>query len=349
MNIARPIAPAILAACLLAVAAATASADAFIKVDPFAATWSRFPADARGEGMGLATAVDPRGATAAWWNPAPLPDGRGLTASYTVWEYPVDDVAWRPAALRLDLDAVTVSAAWGRFHVGPLPIRTAYDPDADPATLEFTDHLLQLGAAADLGPRLTGSDAWSWTLGVNLRWLREEGVYGTASAWDGDLGSSLAWTLVDEGGHRLRWHATAMVRNVARGGLDYGDVTATLPRHYHAGLGLQLALGEPRDGAWPLELVVSHAWRRDVEDLMTSGDSEHLGLEATVMGLVSARAGRRDGGAPLLADDWSWGLGVSPRLGAWRLALDYARTDVDSELWQESLDHWTVSVRRDLR
>ena len=311
--------------------------------------WTRFPVDARGEAMGLATTVDPRGATAFWWNPAPLPEGDRVDVSYTSWETHVDDIQWRPVAARASRGDLTVGLVWGPFHVGPMVVRTAYEPDGGGRTVEYTDHLLQLGASWNVAPRLAGgTSAWQWTVGGNLRHVRlrtfdADWQEATTSLWDGDLGTSLRAPLLRRGELTLHGHATAMVRNLARGRTTIEEATVQLPRYYHLGVGLELAAGASWRGAPLVAAAVSHVWHRY--------DSEHLGLEVTLAGLASLRAGHRTGGV-VDHDGWSWGAGLQYESTWWRnlrASVDYARVDMDLALLGEvTQDHWTASVGFDL-
>ena len=342
-------------AAIVAATGVTAHAEDFARIEN-QLPWTRFPVDARGEAMGLATTVDPRGATAFWWNPAPLPEGDRLDVSYTSWETHVDDFQWRPLAVRASRDDLTVGVLWGPFHVGPMEVRTAYEPDSG-RTVEYTDHLLQLGAAWNLAPRLAGGPAgWQWTVGANLRHVRvqffeDDWQERTASLWDGDLGSSLRAPLLRRGDLVLRGHATAMVRNLFRGSTTAGGGTVKLPRYYHLGVGLELNAGTAWRGAPLVAATVSHVWRRDLEDLLARYDTEHLGLEATLAGLISLRAGHRTGGV-VDHDGWSWGAGLQYQSTWWRhlrASVDYARVDLDLAMLGEiTQDHWTVSVGFDL-
>ncbi len=337
---------------LAAMLVVAAHAEEFARVGTFGPTWIRFPVDARGEAMGLATTVNPRGATAFWWNAAPLPDGDRFDVSYTVWEHVFSDLGWRPAAVRLSRDNLTVGLLWGRLHVGPTEVRTAYEPDGNGEFVEFTDHLVQLSAAYDLAPWLTrGRPDWIWTLGANLKHVREELVETNASVWDLDLASSVAWVVADSPDLRLRWHATAMVHNLSRGTLEYSElITTRLPRYYHFGLGFDAAFGELEGGRRLLEVAVSHAWHRDLDDNLVEYDSEHVGCEVTAAGLVSVRAGHRTRGV-FDADGWSWGAGVQYRTDRWwglRAGLDYASFEISESFAQATQDHWTFSVGVDL-
>jgi len=333
---------------IVALAGAT-NAEEFANVGSSGSTLLRFPADARGEAMGLATTVNPQGATASWWNPASLPAGRGLEVSFTTWDHPFDDLSWEPLALRVSLDHVTFSAFWGRYRVGPLLVRTAYEPDGDGEMMEFHQDLYQVGVSVDL-LSLWGfeHDAAVWMVGTNLRYIDLNDVF---DAWDADLGSSLAWTLSEEESGWLRWHATAMVRNLTKGNLGDGVTTeADLPRYYHLGTGIEAGLGGLWRGERVVQASVSYALQRDPEDDLYNYDSEHFGMEVTLGGIASLRAGHRSRGF-FPSSEWSWGAGLRYQ-SDWRWglrgAVDYATYEQDWWSGPETLHHWTMTLGFDL-
>lgn len=343
---------------LLAAMATLASPPAAAQTEDFARiedhlAWTRFPVDARGEALARTAVVDPRGATAFWWNPAPLPDRDGIEASATSWDPPADMLTWRPLALRATRDDLSVGLLWAPLNIGPVAVRTAYDPDGDGRVVEFTHHLLQLGAARDLAPLLTGGVArWQWTVGANLRHVRLEILDdrlepATASLWDTDLATSLAWPLLPPGQATLTAHVTAMVRNLARG--ETADSTVKLPRDYHAGLGLAFVTGRSWRGRPLVAASAAAAWRRDGEDLVPSLDSEHVGAEVTLLGVLSLRGGHRRGGTAGEDGLWTWGWGLQGRWRGLRVAVDHGRHAVDGDAVDAPVqDHWTFSLGVDL-
>lgn len=334
---------------LASLLAGTASSEEFARIGSTAGQISRFPVDARGEAMGLATTVHPTGPTAFWWNPAPLPESERVMASYTVWQHPVDEFKWRPFALRASWRNLTFGYVWGRFRVDPLIVRTAYEPDGNGIEVEASSDLHQLGCAVDLIPWLAGGDSpWSWTVGANVRSFRDRILDITDTAWDADLGTSLAWSIADDAAGAVRLHGTAMARNVFRG--KYSESSAKLPRYYHFGIGLEAGYGPDRRGQHLVTGMFAYTWRRDLEDLLYRYDSEHVGVEATLGGIVSLRAGHRTRGA-FPDDGWSWGAGLQYRFDVWwgiRAAVDYAGLDTSGDLFDGMLDRWTISAGVDL-
>ena len=330
--------------------ASSVAAEQFAQVGSSVGQFARMPVDARGEAMGLATTVNPTGPTAFWWNPAPLPESSRVMASYTVWEHPVEGFHWRPFALRASWRNLTFGYLWGRFRVDPLLVRTAYEPEGNGTYIDVGSDLHQLGCAADLGPWLgDGGSPWTWTVGANVRYLRETVGDFTTSAWDADLGSSLAWTALDDAASSLRLHGTAMVRNVFRGSFDGYESSAPLPRYYHLGLGLELGHGSSWQGGRLVTGTVAYTWRRDWELLQSGYDSEHIGAEVAV-GPVALRAGHRTRGA-FPGEGWSWGAGLRYRFRAWRgirAAVDYAELDTDDLFDGRRLDRWTFTAGVDL-
>lgn len=337
----------VLCACVLTEGAVS---EQFAKVDASGAAWSRFPVDARGEAMGLATTVNPTGPTAFWWNPAPLPDGRNVDLSYTVWEYPFDDIDWRPLAARVSCDNITVGFVWSRLSVGPMSVRSAYDPEGSGESQEAASDLIQLGVAADLVPWLDDDGSpWTWTVGANLRYFREDPADRVSSAWDADLGSSVAWRAATGDAGWLRLHATVMVRNLTQATLDRGELHAILPRYYHLGAGLEAGLGEVWRGRRMIRTTVAFALHRDLEDNWADYDSEHLGFELTLANILSLRTGYRTRGL-FSEEGWSWGGGLQYVSGGplgLRAAVDYARFDLDGPMFDEDQDLWTFTVGMD--
>jgi len=330
---------------------APTSAESFASLPVGNVPFIRFPVDARGEAMGLAATVDPRGATAFWWNPAPLPQGRRLDVSQTWWEHSEDFLHWRPAAVRASHGNLTFGLVWGRMEVGPVEVRTAYDPDGPPIIVEYTSHLWQLGGAVDLAPWLGRDDAWAWTVGSNLRHVRDGWEDARGSTWDLDVGTSLAWTPVREPEAWLRLHATGMVRNALQGELEaQGEVVGKLARYLHAGMGVEAGVGEAPRGHDLLRTSFSIVWRREWDDRGSLSDSQHYGGELTMAGVLAVRVGYRTGG-PFLGGGWSWGIGAQAETGLWRnlrLAVDYGVFDPDHFLYRGQLEHWTVSAGFDL-
>jgi len=325
----------------------TTLAEQFAKVGTFGGLFAKMPVDARGEAMGLATTVNPMGPTAFWWNPAPLPESDRVMVSYTDWPLQYDSMKWRPLAIRASRGNLTFGYLWGRLCSDPILVRTGYDPDGDGTYYETSSNLHQFSFAADLVPWLTdGASAWQWSVGTNARLYHESLAEQSASAWDLDLGSSLAWRLMNNDAGDIRLHGSAMVRNLTRGTFDYGEVSSTLPRYYHFGLSLELATGSIWRGSRIMALTVSHAWHRDYEDLQYNYDSEHLGLEMVIGGIASFRAGQRTRG--FYADDGSsWGAGLQYRFDWWwgvRAAVDYAQLDLDTILGDDRMDYWTFTA-----
>lgn len=329
----------------------TVSAEQFAKIGLNAGIFSRMPVDARGEAMGLATTVNPTGPTAFWWNPAPLPESDRVMVSYTDWPHQLDSLHWRPLAIRASRANLTFGYLWGRLSTDPILIRTGYEPDGNGTYYEVSSNLHQFSFAADLIPWLTdGSSAWQWSVGTNARLYHESLAEYSTSVWDLDLGTSLAWRLMENGGGDIRLHGSAMVRNLIRGTYDSGNSSSTLPRYYHFGLSLEVGAGSIWRGTRIVAVTVSHTWRRDYEDIMYNYDSEHLGLEMVFGGIASLRVGHRTRG--FYADDGdSWGTGLQYRFDWWwgiRAAVDYAQLDVETALGEDSMDYWTFTAGFDL-
>lgn len=336
---------------LLAVVPLVVQAEQFATVGRFGGQFARIPVDARGEAMGLATTVNPTGAMAFWWNPAPLPESDRVVAAYTVRDW-VADIRWRPLAVRASRGNLTFGAMWGRLRIDPMLVRTAYEPDGNGEVVEVSSDLYLFSVAADVMPWLVrGPTRWSWSVGTSARHFRERLAETNTSAWDADLGTTVAWTAVNEPTFALRSMGTAMVRNLLASDLVVDGIASQLPRYYHFGLGLDARMGDHWRGQ-PLVLVsVAHTWRRYLEDEFGGVDSEHLGMEVLVGGVAAVRIGHRDPDV-LLATQWSWGAGLQWRFDRWqgvRAGLDYARTEVPDSFGSGSLDHWTFSVGVDLR
>lgn len=344
-----------LAAALLLAAQAPAQAPdkvGFAKVGPVIDPFASFAVDARGEAMGLATTVNPRGPGAFWWNPAPLPGGEEVAVSYTIWEYPQDWLQVRPLALRASHRNLTAGAVWHRSWTEPDPVRTGHEPDGT-GEYESHDDLFQLGLAADLVPWLHGSGSdWVWTVGANLRHFRSEfesalGTVWEDRAWDADLGTSVSWGLEEET-VSARLHATAMARNLFRADVAAGDVVVGLARYYHFGVGLEAGLGPRWRGHRLVAATVACALRRDLDHLLYADwDSEHVGFELTAGGILSLRAGVRTGLTFSDSDrGWSWGAGLQHEWAGLRAAVDYATFEASHSAigWDERLDHWTFTL-----
>jgi hypothetical protein len=328
---------------LLVVTSVPAAAQTFEPITPRPAAFADTPVDARGEALGLATTVAPRGATAFWWNPAPLPEGPDLAASLTSWDFPIDDVSWRPLAARVTRGNLTAGVLWAHQDID-IPVRTAYEPDAD-AVYPAND-LVQIGLATDLVPWLGGRDSpWTWVVGASLTWFRTE-VREVESALDGDLGTSVAWrTSLGEAGPVLRLHGTAMVHHLARATLD-GEA---LPRTYRLGAGVELVPQWRWRGRPVVALAAMAVLRRDLEDIAFREDSEHVGVELVGGGVLAARVGYRN--VRLFSDDgWSWGFGLrhgTRRLAGLSVALDFASCPRVEALGGGRQEHWTLAVSFD--
>lgn len=328
-----------------------AAAEQFARVGTFGGQFAEFPVDARGEGMGLATTVNPTGPSAFWWNPAPLPESGRVAVSYTHWEHPFDDIEWRPLAVRASWRNLTLGYVWGRLRVDPLIVRTAYEPDGDGTVIDDVgSDLHQFGCSADLVPWLAdGASAWTWTVGASGRYLSERLGEVSATAWDADLGTSLAWTAADDALGTLRLHGTFMVRNLFRGSFDGFEETAPLPRLYRLGVGLEVGYGAPFQGGRLVTCTVAYTWRRDWERLWYSEDSEHFGAEITY-GVLALRAGDRSHGV-FAGEGWSWGAGLRYRFDRWRgirVAADYGQVDKIDNFGSGRLDRWTFTAGFDL-
>ena len=334
----------------LAGALSPAAAEQFAKVGTFGGAFARIPVDARGEAMGLATTVNPVGPTAFWWNPAPLPEGDRAAASYTIRDYAAD-LRWRPLAIRTSRGNLTFGYLWGRLSLDPMLVRTAYEPDGNGATFGASSNLHQFSGAADLVPWLAGRPtAWAWTLGANARYHHQQLAESTMAAWDADLGTSVAWTAIQDPALRLRVHGAAMMRNALRSEIDYDEVTSELPRYYHLGAGVDVTFMALWPDAPAVTVTVSHVWRRDLEDIGGIVDNEHLGIEVLVGGVAALRMGYRDSTA-FVVDDWSWGAGLRYRFEVWwgiHAAVDYAATDLADGFGAGSFDHWTLTAGVDL-
>jgi len=327
------------------------AAEQFARVVTIGGTFANMPVDARGEAMGLATTVNPTGPTAFWWNPAPLPESDRVMVSYTDWPHIMDSLKWRPMAIRASSGNLTYGYLWGRLSSDPILIRTGYEPDGNGTYTEASSNLHQFSFAADLIPWLADeSSAWQWTVGTNARLYYESLAEQSTSAWDLDLGTSLAWRLTDGEDGDIRLHGSAMVRNLTRGTFDTENTSSALPRYYHFGLSLEVGAGPIWHGSRALAVTVSHAWRRDYDDIHYNYDSEHLGVEMVVGGIASLRTGHRSRG--FYADDGSsWGAGLQYRFDwGWgiRAAVDYARQDLDSVFGEYGMDYWTFTAGFDL-
>ena len=355
---------------LTALAAGPVAAEDFARVGNFGPVFAHLPVDARGEAMGLATTVDPSGPTAFWWNPAPLPESDRVMVSYTLYDHPLDLLDWRPLAIRASRGNLTFGYLWGRGSTGPVLVRTAYDPDGNGATIEYGADLHLFGFAADLAAWIAGDDAsWRWTLGATVHHQREH-IDGSGepawdpdpdliptdvaiSAWDADLGTTLAWRAVDAPEASLQLLGTFTVRNLLRSDWDVGPSATPLPRSYHLGVGLEAGLGARRGDARLVQATASYAWRRDLEDIGWPRESEHLGLELLVAGLFAARAGHRTDDK-YRGEGWSLGAGLRYRFDAWwgiRAAVDYARFAPDrlGDLQDpDAQEHWTFTAGVDL-
>lgn len=336
---------------LFSITAAIAAAEDFASIGAYTGTTTRFPVDARGEAMGLATTVDPHGPTAFWWNPAPLPESNRVDASYTVWEFPDDSFDWRPLAVRASLDNITFGFMWSRFSSEPILVQTAWEPDGDGRYVEPKDDLYLFGVSADLVPWLFDRGTrWAWTFGADAVYIRQAVDSASRSAWDCHLGTSLAWRAVDNDDAELRLHGTFTVRNVTRASLNYDGHEGIVPRFYHYGLGLAAATGPMWRHNRLLTATVSLSWHRDWDDQLYDYDSDHIGFELTAGGIFSLRAGHRTR-APFPDDGWSWGWGLQYRFDVWnglRAAVDYGSFDVDNEVYTEELNHWTFTLGVDL-
>ena len=336
---------------LIMLLATTATGEQFAMIGTYGGRFASIPVDARGEAMGLATTVNPLGPTAFWWNPAPLPEPDRVMISYTIWDYPLDEIRWRPVAIRASRGNLTFGYLWGRLSMDPVLVRTAYEPEGDGTTIDASKNLHQFSLAADLVPWLTaGSSRWRWTVGANARLYHERLAEATASTWDADLGTSLAWELTDSEVGDVRLHGTAMVRNLFRGTHIFDEAPVDLPRYYHFGLGVEVGLGSVWRGQRVVIGTVSHTWRRDLEDLQYDYGSEHLGFECLVGGMLALRAGHRTRSG-FVYDSWSWGGGLQYRFDLWqgiRAAVDYARIDADNAVLDRSQDHWTFTAGFDL-
>lgn len=332
--------------------ASLAGAEQFAKVGSFGGQFARIPVDARGEAMGLATTVNPQGPLAFWWNPAPLPESDRVEVSYTIRDYAAD-LEWRPLAVRMSKGNLTFGVTWCHLGSDPMLVRTAYEPDGNGETFDFGNDLVLISGAVDLMPWLAGGPSpWAWSVGANTRFVREKLAESTASAMDGDLGTTLARTLADDEGLRLRVMGTAMVRNVMASSMDYEEVTGQLPRYYHFGLGFDAGFGGHWRGQPLFVMTMAHTWRRFLENEFYGVDSDHFGLELLVGGMMSLRLGDRD---PMvfLTEGRSWGVGLQWRFEPWhdvRAAVDYARTDlVDNDIYaDDAFDHWTFTLGVDL-
>jgi hypothetical protein len=327
------------------------ASDQFARVGVYGALWTRIPVDARGDAMGLAAVVNPVGATAFWWNPAPLPEGNGFDVSYTFWEYLEPSIRWRPAAIRLSRNNLTAGFLWGRLSSRPVPVRTAYDWNGLGETWSFANNLYQFGLSCDLVPWLTDERSrWNWTLGGKVLWVREELGEFRTSASDVELASSVAWAPIETEAGRLRLHSTAIVRNLTQATFGSGELSPRLPRHYHLGIGFDLEVGERWRTRRLVEASVAWVWLWDLDDTLPNGDSHHVGGEVTVGGLVSVRAGYRSDWV-WTCDGWSWGAGVQHRIDSWqglRAAVDYGSFRLSSPYQHKTLNHWTVSLGLDL-
>ncbi len=334
---------------IVTVLGGTASAEHFAKIGTFGGQFARIPVDARGEAMGLATTVNPIGPTAFWWNPAPLPETDRVMASYTIREY-IADIRWRPLAVRASRGNLTFGYLWGPMRMDPMLVRPAYDPDGDGEYFEAGSDLHQFSFAADCAPWIAaGPSAWNWTVGANARYHHQRLAENTATTWDADIGSSLAWQAVDSESIRLRVHGTAMVRNLFASEFSYDGVTAKLPRYYHFGLGVDVGFGSIWRRERMVVVTVAHTWRRDLEDMSYAVDNELVGFEVLVGGIAAIRTGRRDS-ITFFSEGWSWGAGLQYRFDVWwgiRAAVDYASTRMES-YGLGTMDHFTFTAGFDL-
>jgi len=341
----------LLLACMFAAAPVVVQAEQFARVGNFGGDFARIPVDARGEAMGLATTVNPTGAMAFWWNPAPLPESDRVVAAYTIRDWPLD-FRWRPFSLRASHGNVTFGATWGRLRIDPMDVRTAYEPEGTGQTFETSNDLYLFSVAADLAPWLAQRPTrWSWSVGTSARHVRERLAETRVSAWDADLGTTLARTAVAEPTFALRFVGTAMVRNLFASDLSLDRADMQIPRYYHFGLGFSARFGQSWRNEPQVLLTVAHTWRRYLEDEFRGIDSEHLGLEVLVGGVAAVRVGHRNPDV-MLAEGWSWGGGLQwrfERLQGLVAGVDYARTDVPRFLGEESFDHWTFSLGVGLR
>lgn len=340
-----------LLACLLAVVPLVVQAEQFVRVGTFGGQFARIPVDARGEAMGLATTVNPTGAMAFWWNPAPLPESDRVVVAYTIRDW-VADLEWRPLAVRASHGNVSFGAMWGQLRLDPMLVRTAYEPDGNGETFEAGSDLYLFSMATDVAPWLMHRPTrWSWSVGTSARHYRERLAETRTSTWDADLGTTMAWTAVADPALALRFVGTAMVRNLFASDLSFDEVTSRLSRYYHFGVGFDARIGGYWRGRPQVLVTVAHTWRRYLEDEFWGVDSEHVGVEVLLGGVAAVRVGHRDP-AVLMAKDWSWGAGLQWRFDRWqgvRVGLDYARTELPDVFGEGSLDRWTVSVGMDLR
>lgn len=340
----------LLLACLLAAIPVVVEAEQFARVGSYGGQFVRIPVDARGEAMGLATTVNPTGALAFWWNPAPLPESDRVVAAYTIRDWPAD-IHWQPLAVRASRGNLTFGAMWGRLRTDPMVVRTAYEPDGNGETFEASSELLLFSIAADLVPWLAQRPTrWSWSVGTSARHVREGLAETRESAWDADLGTTLARTAVAEPTFALRFVGTAMVRNLFASDLVFDEIASPMPRYYHFGLGFDARFGGYWRGEPQVLVTVAHTWRRYIEEEFWGVDSEHLGLEVVLGGVAAVRLGHRDPDV-LLAEGWSWGAGLQwrfERLHGLRTGVDYARTELPEHFGPGSYDHWTLSLGVDL-
>jgi hypothetical protein len=332
---------------VLLLLASTVLAEDFARIGP-----QEFPTlapDARGDAMGLATTVDPRGAAAFWWSPAPRPGPSALDVQFHLAEHPAPDYDAQAGSARFSTERLTVGVAVTNVFAEDILVRTAYEPDGDGRLIDISNVLTVGGVAYDVAPWLSANPHWQWMVGASLRAYRQEVDDEDDEAVDLDLGTSVATDLIEDDSLAIRLHASTLVRNVLGADRPWTDEidlpNASFPREWHGGLGLEAWSGRRLWGRPLVGATVSATLQRDLD-----GDrdhaTEHLGGEVVLADLLALRGGyRSDDGYGDAA--WSWGAGVRIDLQeatGLLITADYATHVIDWPLGRTRQEQWTFGV-----
>lgn len=157
------------------------SQEADQKVGMTGAKFLALPVGPRASGMGEAYVAMADDASAAFWNPAGLAQVEGN-------EFFVSSTKW-PADIQFEAAAVSLNAGgWGKMaihilvlHMGDMRVRTAYFPDG-------TGEMFTASSLAG-GISIAKSMTDRFSMGVSLKYIREDYYNVTANGWAIDIGS----------------------------------------------------------------------------------------------------------------------------------------------------------------
>jgi hypothetical protein len=315
-----------------------------------------YPADARSDGMGAAFTAVAEGAAAAWWNPAALPFGPGISV------LPVSSMDVTPQQRlgfgRSSREQSILYTSAAALRIGSVGVGAVYQ-EVDRSWTSWRGTVTgsefraaRIGAGLDLSPRFfPDSQQFAWSLGGNLKWFgNESSVLGGVddAVWDADFGTAFIYRPQPAAGsprEQLREEVAVRFGAVLVNAFDQEIQLATydtrpLGRSLRLGLAGEIG-GFDSPGRGPaVRFLVDVDWLQYLGKVSDRESGMNMGVELELLRLVALRSGMISS----YASGPSHGVGLDSHdlLGRLRLQVDVARVGHPGLYHFDAAVHWRL-------